>query len=188
MQRAQSFGALLKHHRGRAGLTQEALAEAARLSVRGLSDLERGVRTPRASTVQLLATALGLSAEQRGAFEVAARRRAAGVGVDPGGTGTASADGVVPLLGRDHELALLERHLAGQGPPVLLLAGEPGIGKSRLLAEAQRAGTTVGWRVLAGGCQRRGGQTSFAPLLEALEQHIRDQSAALVQAALEGCA
>ena len=36
-------------------------------------------------------------------------------------------------MGRAHKLALLERHLSGDGPPVLLLAGEPGIGKSRLL-------------------------------------------------------
>jgi tetratricopeptide (TPR) repeat protein/transcriptional regulator with XRE-family HTH domain len=188
MQRAQSFGALLKHHRGRAGLTQEALAEAARLSVRGLSDLERGVRTPRASTVQFLATALGLSAEQRAAFEVAARRRAAGVGVDPGGTGMASADGVVPLLGRDHELALLERHLAGHGPPVLLLAGEPGIGKSRLLAEATRLAREAGLAVLQGGCDRRGGQGPYSPLLEALERHLQRQAPPQLRQALAGCA
>jgi transcriptional regulator with XRE-family HTH domain len=40
---AARFGALLKHYRRAAGLTQEALAEQARLSVRGIQDLERGV-------------------------------------------------------------------------------------------------------------------------------------------------
>ncbi len=36
------FGALLKSFRRTAGLTQEALAERAHLSVRGIQDLERG--------------------------------------------------------------------------------------------------------------------------------------------------
>ncbi len=38
------FGELLRQHRRAAGLTQEALAERTGLSIRGLSDLERGAR------------------------------------------------------------------------------------------------------------------------------------------------
>jgi hypothetical protein len=38
------FGTLLRRHRAAAGLTQQALAQRAGLSVRGLSDLERGAR------------------------------------------------------------------------------------------------------------------------------------------------
>jgi non-specific serine/threonine protein kinase len=73
-QQVWRFGDLLKQHRGRAGLTQEELAEAARIGVRGLSDLERGVSTmPRATTVQLLADALILLGAERAAFEAAAR-------------------------------------------------------------------------------------------------------------------
>ncbi len=69
------FGQLLRRHRLAAGLSQEALAERAGLSVRGLSDLERGARTtPRAETIGLLAEALGLSAADRAAFADAARR------------------------------------------------------------------------------------------------------------------
>ena len=50
------FGALLKRYRLAAGLTQEELAERARLSVRGITDLERGARrTPHKDTLQLLA-------------------------------------------------------------------------------------------------------------------------------------
>ena len=55
-----AFGALLRRYRTAGGLTQEALAERAGLSARGISDLERGVsRSHRADTVQRLATALG---------------------------------------------------------------------------------------------------------------------------------
>jgi class 3 adenylate cyclase/tetratricopeptide (TPR) repeat protein len=44
-----------------------------------------------------------------------------------------------PLIGRDHELTLLEdlfrRVLAERGPQLVTLAGEPGVGKSRLVQE-----------------------------------------------------
>ena len=70
----QPFGRLLKRYRLAAGLTHERLAERAALSVRAISDLERGVsRSPRFETVALLAEALQLSPEQRAAFEAAAR-------------------------------------------------------------------------------------------------------------------
>ena len=70
-----TFGELLKAHRLAANLTQEALAERARISVRAISDLERGLhRTPQKDTVHLLADALQLSAQERAAFEAAARR------------------------------------------------------------------------------------------------------------------
>jgi transcriptional regulator with XRE-family HTH domain len=57
---------MLRRFRLAAGISQDELAERARLSVRGLSDLERGVsRTPRRETVALLAEALGLSPDRR---------------------------------------------------------------------------------------------------------------------------
>src|ERR1700733_7963086 len=69
-----SFGALLRRLRLGAGLTQEALAEAAGLSYRSVSDLERGVNhRPRNETARLLAEALGLTGADRAAFEAAAR-------------------------------------------------------------------------------------------------------------------
>ena len=54
-----TFAALLRHYRMAAGLSQEALAERAGLSVRAISDLERGERRrPYLHTVQQLAAAL----------------------------------------------------------------------------------------------------------------------------------
>jgi transcriptional regulator with XRE-family HTH domain len=62
---SQRFGDLLRRHRLAAGLTQEELAAQAGLSVRGLSDLERGARlAPRRETVELLAEALLTTAQE----------------------------------------------------------------------------------------------------------------------------
>jgi predicted ATPase len=81
-----------------------------------------------------------------------------------------------PFVGQAQEVAQLDRHLAGEGPPLHLLAGEPGIGKSRLLREAATHAAGAGWQVPRGGCQRRSGQVPYAPLLEALKSHLRRRS------------
>jgi tetratricopeptide (TPR) repeat protein len=85
-------------------------------------------------------------------------------------------------------LVLLERHLAGAGPPLLVLAGEPGMGKTRLLQQAAHHAEAQGWTVLVGGCQRRDGQAPFAPLLQALAQRLRRQPVAQQRTDLQGCA
>src|SRR5262245_57355337 len=74
--RPPTFAALLRRHRLAVGLSQEALAERAGLSLRGVSDLERGARTvPQRRTVRLLAGALGLPPEEAAALERAVGRR-----------------------------------------------------------------------------------------------------------------
>jgi predicted ATPase/DNA-binding XRE family transcriptional regulator len=177
-----SFAEMLKRCRRDTGLTQEELAERAGLSARAISDLERGInRRPYRSTVERLADALALSPAASEAL-TAARWRA---------TTAAPSDSVSdtpPLVGRGRELALLERHLAGEGGPLLLFAGEPGIGKSRLLSEAGRRAATHGLRVLEGGCQRRGGQEAFAPLLGAIKRYLSTRTPAELRARLRGCA
>src|SRR5438477_1099804 len=71
---SSAFGPLLRRYRLAAGLTQEELAERARVSARSIGDIERGVsRAPRKDTVALLAEALGLAVHERPAFEAAAR-------------------------------------------------------------------------------------------------------------------
>jgi transcriptional regulator with XRE-family HTH domain/tetratricopeptide (TPR) repeat protein len=190
---ASTFGKLLKRYRAAAGLTQEELAERAGLSVEGISALERGVnRSPRRDTVDLLADALALAPADHAAFTAAARTASrpgaatplpAAIWPAPLAPGGAPP----PLLGRAHDLARIERHLAGDGPPVLLLSGEPGIGKSRLLYEAAERAPAAGWTLLAESCHRRSGQEPFAPLLGALQRSIAGL-AANERAALEGCA
>jgi hypothetical protein len=85
-------------------------------------------------------------------------------------------------------LALLARHLAGPGPPVLLLGGRPSIGKSRLLYEAMRRAAACGWQVLHGGCSQRGGQKPYAPLQGALQRYLRRRDPIHLRADLQGCA
>jgi transcriptional regulator with XRE-family HTH domain len=73
---ALGFAGLLRQLRAEARLTQEQLAEAASLSPRSVSDLERGVsRTARKDTAELLADALGLAEPVRGLFVAAALGR-----------------------------------------------------------------------------------------------------------------
>jgi non-specific serine/threonine protein kinase len=70
-----TFGWLLRRHRLAAGLTQEALAERAGLSVKGLSLLESGKRqVPYRHTVALLARALGLTASETATLDAAVVR------------------------------------------------------------------------------------------------------------------
>ncbi len=123
-----SFAAVLQHYRRQVGLTQEALAERAHLSVRGISDLERGVRhLPRPHTVHLLADALHLSAADRAAFERAAR--------PPTGLATAPPrprplpTPLPVLLGRSTDLAALRVLLAAE-QRLVTIVGPPGVGKT----------------------------------------------------------
>jgi len=177
------FGAPLKRFRRAAGITQEELAERAGYSAVYVSMLERGQRLPHPSTVESLADALDVSTHDRALLRNAARRDGAAVPSDPAGK-------VSPqlLVGRAHELSAIEQHLVGMAPPLLVLAGEPGIGKSRLLQEAAGYGASFGWQVLRGGCQRRGGQEPYAPLPGTLGRYAREQEPARLRATLQGCA
>ena len=181
----------MKRRRAAAGLTQEELAERAGVSARAVSDLERGVKhRPHAYTVGRLSKALRLSSEDRAAFESAARslNTVALATVPASDTGERAAASAAPLVGRARELALLERLLAREGPPLLLFAGEPGIGKSRLLAETAHRAIAYGWTVLRGGCQRRGGQEPYAPLVGTLGRYIDGRPPDSVRRDARGCA
>ena len=97
-QRALSFAGLLRQLRAEARLTQEELAEAAGLSPRSVSDLERGLHaTAHKDTALLLAGALSLGEPARDLFVAAARgqspcRRGAG-GEAGGGAGSVRGGG-----------------------------------------------------------------------------------------------
>ena len=162
-QAALSFGGMLRQLRAEARLTQEELAEAAKVSPRAVSDLERGVnRTARKDTAEMLASALGLVGPTRESFVAAARGRASAAEVLAAMRGEASAAassgpapgtgpvwagcpylGLVPFQERDERVYYGRRELAAQlvrrlalqldGTGMSLVAGESGAGKSSLL-------------------------------------------------------
>ncbi|MFC5995027.1 BTAD domain-containing putative transcriptional regulator [Pseudonocardia hispaniensis] len=78
-------------------------------------------------------------------------------------------------FGRERELATLLSHLAdasaGRGR-VTFVSGEPGIGKSRLLAELGAQAATRGARVLAGRSLDGSGALPFHPFVEAIEAFL----------------
>ncbi len=68
------LGVSLKKLRAAAGMTQEELADRAGISVRTVSDVERGLRTAvHGDTARRLASALGLGKDDRARFEAVAR-------------------------------------------------------------------------------------------------------------------
>ncbi len=187
------FGALLKQHRRAAGLTQEELAARAGLATRSISDLERGVHAaPYRDTISKLIQALQLSLAEAAQLQAAARRDALPrqpltTSMAPATAPARPTSALPPLVGRHREVAQLERFLAGDAAPLLLLAGEPGIGKTRLLRETAARAYAGGWCVLEGGCQRRGMQEPFAPLTAAVARHLAQQSSRQQRAHLHGC-
>jgi class 3 adenylate cyclase/tetratricopeptide (TPR) repeat protein len=79
-----------------------------------------------------------------------------------------------PFVGRTQELALLHTRLAqaveGQGQ-VIGMVGEPGIGKSRLLAEWRQQLRAHGVTYLEGHCLSYGSATPYVPVLDLLRAH-----------------
>ncbi|MGW3465692.1 helix-turn-helix domain-containing protein, partial [Streptomyces olivaceoviridis] len=80
---AADFGGMLREARSRAMLTIEGLAEASGLSVRAVSNLERGRSVPRPSTLAELMDALGLDEDERRALADAARGQTSSVASVP---------------------------------------------------------------------------------------------------------
>jgi DNA-binding CsgD family transcriptional regulator len=89
------------------------------------------------------------------------------------------------LIGRAAELAELEAALAEAvdgRPSIVFLAGESGVGKSRLLAELERRATEGGALVLAGDCVDLGeSELPYVPLVAALRPLVRSGDPALTE-------
>jgi DNA-binding SARP family transcriptional activator len=93
----------------------------------------------------------------------------------------------LPLVGREVELSQLDQiwQAARSGQRhLLLLAGEPGIGKSRLAAEFARIAHREGAMVLFGRCDEGMG-VPYQPFVEAVGRYVR-QAAAPVLGRLAG--
>jgi len=89
------------------------------------------------------------------------------------------------LVGRVGELQTLEAargRAADAEPAVVLMGGEAGVGKTRLIAELTSRCATDETRVLAGGCMPVGdGVLPYAPVVEALRALVADLGAGAVR-------
>jgi tetratricopeptide (TPR) repeat protein len=86
--------------------------------------------------------------------------------------GAAADDRLPPTIGRDAELAqlmrLVDEAMAGRGS-VVLIAGEPGIGKSHLSSALLDAARRRGAHALAGHCYEMEGSPPYVPFAEHVE-------------------
>ena len=88
------------------------------------------------------------------------------------------------MVGRDPEIAHLERALNESlpiGSGVLEIAGEPGIGKSRLLAELARRAEARGWLVLDGRATEFERDIPFGVVVDALNDRARRLTPSLLR-------
>src|SRR6266542_5886547 len=87
----------------------------------------------------------------------------------------AAARGLTPFVGRDAELTrlreTLERARASQGQ-IVAVAGEPGVGKSRLFWEFTHSHRTHGWLVLESSPVSYGKMNSYLPVSELLKTYF----------------
>jgi transcriptional regulator with XRE-family HTH domain/tetratricopeptide (TPR) repeat protein len=182
-----SFGALLRHHRSAAGLTQEELAERAGLSRRGIADLERGARqTPYVATIERLAEALGLSKPERDALLAAGRaRKLDTVDLEPPAADADKLAANGPLyrrvfVGREAELRELRAacdRTANEGGQLLLVVGEPGVGKTSICLELARYAASLGMATHFGHMYEEGfSSVPYLPFVQVLREYVLERS------------
>jgi tetratricopeptide (TPR) repeat protein/transcriptional regulator with XRE-family HTH domain len=137
-----TFAGMLRRLRAGMRLTQEELAGVAGLSVRAVSDLERGVATtPHRDTVRLLADAFHLIGPARAEFEAAARGPSVPAETASGGVAAATRTlprDVASFTGREQELLELVNAATDAGGVVSICAigGMAGVGKTAFAVHA----------------------------------------------------
>ncbi|MEV6907492.1 NB-ARC domain-containing protein [Amycolatopsis sp. NPDC051071] len=149
---ATTFKALLKGYRVRADLTQEELAERSGVSVRAISDMERGIaKSPQRRTIESLAAPLSLTDEELTSLQKVAKQgrtqpiaapapATAGIYESPL-IGSLPPD-VDDLTGRERDLDAVRTLAAGlsggrrRSGRVAVLSGPPGTGKTTLAVRA----------------------------------------------------
>ena len=174
-ERLQSFGYWLRRRRKALDLTQEALAASVACSRFAIRKIEADERRPSRRLAERLADRLAIPAQERDAFLDAARsvRAAERLQVDEVPLNAHDRESpdkeTSPFVGRGAEfgllIGLLARLTAGSGH-VVLLEGEPGIGKSRLLHELDRYCAARGLCTLATNCYEIERAMAYQPIID----------------------
>lgn len=199
-----SFGYWLRRRRKALDLTQEQLAQAVSCSRFAIRKIEADERRPSRHLAERLAERLAIPPEERQTFLQVARavRGADRLSLDAVPLGAAGAPGVPseaaassqpqalpadvpPCVGREPQLAVLRRLIeaAGKGEGhVLLVEGDPGIGKSRLLQEAGGMAGAQRAALLRTSCYQIERAMPYQPLVDLIAQLLGHCSDALLHA------
>jgi len=184
--RTHSFGYWLRRRRKALDLTQEALAQQVCCSGFTIRKIEADERRPSRRLAERLTVALVIPEEERRDFLDAARALHATdrlrlepqpVGaqtsttsiLSPPDSAIGATSDATPFVGRSHEygllIGLIARLTAGTGYTVLI-EGEPGIGKSRLLREVARYAQAPDLPMLATNCYEIERAMPYQPVID----------------------
>ena len=202
--RTHSFGYWLRRRRKALDLTQEALAQRVSCSGFTIRKIEADERRPSRRLAERLTAALAIPEEERRDFLAAARAlhptnrlRLDPTPVDTGAhpaepgasihsppAAVSAASETAPFVGRNNEYGLLigltARLTAGAGYTVLI-EGEPGIGKSRLLREVARYAHAQDLPTLATNCYEIERAIPYQPVIDLATRALDSVSAAALR-------
>jgi len=204
-ERTHSFGYWLRRRRKALDLTQEALAQRVSCSGFSIRKIEADERRPSRRLAERLATSLAVpEAERRDFLDAARALRGANrlpldampVGSDtrattpsasihsPPEAAIGAAGDTVPFVGRSNEYGLLiglvARLTAGAGY-VVLIEGEPGIGKSRLMREVARYADARELPALATNCYEIERAMPYQPVIDLVMRALDRVAAAALR-------
>ncbi len=182
-----TFGDLLKFLRRRAGFTQRELSIAVGYSDTQISRMEQSQRVPDQATLAArFVPALQIEQEREWVKRLLDLAGLARQTVEPPAQMAPAAPASLldrilggQLIGRQAELQELQELWlrARQGHAhLVLISGEPGIGKTRLAREVRERAHLDGAAVLEGGCYELDAVAPYVPFVEALRKWVEAQS------------
>jgi transcriptional regulator with XRE-family HTH domain len=203
--RTHSFGYWLRRRRKALDLTQEALAQRVGCSGFSIRKIEADERRPSRRLAERLAASLAIPEEERRDFLDAARavRATSRLRVDtvplgtdaraaePASSSQSALDSAVgstsdttPFVGRSIEYGLLVglvARLSAWTGHAVLIEGEPGIGKSRLMREVARYADAQDLPTLATNCYEIERAMPYQPVIDLVTAALHRVSAAALR-------
>lgn len=185
-EQSNSFGYWLRRRRKALDLTQGALAQKVSCSQAAIKKIEAEERRPSKGLAQRLAEQLAIPAQERAVFLDAARNRRVNNSLHfdespvkatpfvPARDALLPASHLnLPFVGRNNDygqfLGLIARLTSGSGH-VVLIEGEAGIGKSRLMHEVRRYAQERDLQTLATNCYEIEQAIAYQPVIDLATQ------------------